>query len=91
MTKANQPVKAPSFTSLDDLSITDDAPPSARVQPGGKYSPIFAKLKPLKRLKCPTGAAGRIGQSLRKWMEKNSVPGSGKALSTMATGPAECG
>lgn len=78
MTKANTPHKKPTYTSLDDLSITDDAPPSARVQPGGKYSPIFAKLQPLKRLKCPTGAAGRIGQQLRKWMEKNSVPGSVK-------------
>ena len=86
MTKANQPVKAPSFTSPDDLSITDDAPPSARVQPGGKYSPIFAKLKPLKRLKCPTGAAGRIGQSLRKWMEKNSIAGTVKSTENYGDG-----
>ena len=86
MTKANTPYKKPTYTSLDDLSITDDAPPVARVQPGGKYSPIFAKLHPNKRLKCPTGAAGRLGQSLRKWMEKNSIAGTVKSTENYGDG-----
>lgn len=75
MNKNNTPRKAAKHTDLSDLAICNDPPPMARTVPEGKYSPIFRKLPPGQRLKCPTGTAGRIGQSLRKWMEKNKVPG----------------
>ena len=37
---------------------------------GSKYDAIFAKLKHNQRLAVPEGTAARVGQGLRKWLEK---------------------
>ncbi len=86
MTKANKPYKAAVLVDIADLIICDDPPPEARAQPGGKYSELFARLPAGQRLKCPTGAASRIGQQLRKWMQKNDVPGTVKSTENYGDG-----
>lgn len=86
MTKANKPYAAAMLIDISKLSICDDAPPAARTNPDGKYSAIFAKLTYEKRLKCPTGTASRIGQGLRKWMEKNNVQGMVKSTENYGDG-----
>lgn len=86
MTKTNKPYRAPQITDVSELSICNDPPPVARTHPEGKYSALFAKLPAGKRLKCPTGKAGPIGQQLRKWMQKNGVPGSVKSTEKYGDG-----
>lgn len=86
MTKTNKPYRAPQITDVSELSICNDPPPEARANPEGKYSTLFAKLPAGKRLKCPTGTANRIGQGLRKWMEKNKVPGTVKSTENYGDG-----
>lgn len=86
MTKSNKPYKAAAPVDISDLKICNDPPPVARTNPDGKYSTLFAVLPAGKRLKCPTGSAGRIGQALRKWMEKNKVPGSVKSTENYGDG-----
>lgn len=57
--------------TLAELSICNDPLPTRRVMPGGKYTELFGKLQPGQCIKCPSGAAGRLGQALRKWIEAN--------------------
>jgi hypothetical protein len=73
MTKANQPVKSPRIIDASALSICNDPPPVARTIPEGKYTAIFNSLQFDQRLKCPTGSAGKIGQQLRKHLEKKKA------------------
>ena len=50
--------------------ITDEPYEENRRYYGSKYDAIFAKLKHNQRLAVPEGTAARVGQSLRKWLEK---------------------
>jgi len=59
------------ITQASDLSIGNDPLPTGRAQPEGKYTAIFAKLKPGQCIICPTGSANSIGQALRKWADAN--------------------
>lgn len=86
MTKANKPYKPAVPVDVADLTICNDPPPQARTNPDGKYSALFDSLPAEKRLKCPTGTASRIGQGLRKWMEKNKVPGTVKSTENYGDG-----
>lgn len=68
MTKENT---AAQIIQASDLSIGNDPLPTGRAQPEGKYTAIFAKLKPGQCIICPTGSANSIGQALRKWADAN--------------------
>ena len=50
--------------------ITDEPYEENRRYYGSKYDAIFAKLKQNQRLAVPEGTAARVGQGLRKWLEK---------------------
>ena len=50
--------------------ITDEPYEENRRYYGSKYDAIFAKLKHNQRLAVPEGTAARVGQGLRKWLEK---------------------
>ena len=50
--------------------ITDEPYEENRRYYGSKYDSIFAKLKHNQRLAVPEGTAARVGQGLRKWLEK---------------------
>lgn len=50
--------------------ITDEPYEENRRYYGSKYDSIFAKLKHNQHLAVPEGTAARVGQGLRKWLEK---------------------
>ena len=50
--------------------ITDEPYEENRRYYNSKYDSIFAKLKHNQRLAVPEGTAARVGQGLRKWLEK---------------------
>lgn len=86
MSKANRPIKPAEPTDISALSICNDPPPAARQNPEGKYTQIFDQLKPNQRLKCPSGSAGRIGQQLRKYLEKKGIAGNVKTTESYGDG-----
>lgn len=71
MTKSNKP--AASIVAAE-LEICNDPLPTRRINPDGKYSAVFDKMKLGQCIKCPTGNAGRRGQALRKWIEQKKLP-----------------
>jgi hypothetical protein len=68
MTKPKLNPNAP--IDLSTLYITDEPFVEGRSAQVSKYETIFSKLPKNQRLVCPSGKAGRIGQSLRDWLEK---------------------
>lgn len=86
MSKANRPIKPAEPTDISALSICNDPPPAARQNPEGKYTQIFDQLKLNQRLKCPSGSAGRIGQQLRKYLEKKGIAGNVKTTESYGDG-----
>ena len=68
MTKPKLNPNAP--IDLSTLYITDEPFVEGRAAQVSKYETIFSKLPKNQRLVCPSGKAGRIGQSLRDWLEK---------------------
>jgi len=59
----------------DMLQISDDAYTGVRAVPEGKYSEIFARMKPGQCIKCEPKEAGPLAQALRKWLEVNKQDG----------------
>lgn len=59
----------------DMLQISDDAYTGVRATPEGKYSEIFAHMKPGQCIKCEPKEAGPLSQALRKWLYVNKRDG----------------
>ena len=58
----------------DLLKIEHDCPLHVARVRASKYDEIFSKLKPGSALVCEPKEAGRIAQTLRKWLQARNMP-----------------
>lgn len=58
----------------DLLKVEHDSPVHSARSGQSKYTPVFAKLKIGSAIVCEPKEAGRIAQTLRKWLEATGKP-----------------
>jgi len=70
----------------DLLKIEHDSPVHSARAGKSKYTPVFAKLKIGSAIVCEPKEAGRIAQTLRKWLEATGKPYKVKHVSNCPDG-----
>lgn len=77
--------------NLELLTICNDPIPTHRAQTEGKYDALLKSLKPGQCIKCPTTDVERIGNAIRKHIERHHPPACCARCATTATAWAVCG
>jgi len=64
--------KKPAHINLDDLKLTDDPLPTARVSTGSKYEALFTlAMKSGKAIKTPARRAAGVSNVARMWLRRH--------------------